>query len=495
METKLIKQSLKIASIFLHLISIEIVAQEINTSKSPIAILSIDAGASIVNKTTQNNSMLGNGISTSINAYFPLWKIKNTPTFKATFGLNVGIGFQTHNNKTPHNNQEPNVINISGQSDIPILEKQIGQPKWKFTALPEAGLQACFTIHNFSITPILNVGYAKLKGNTYTLTQRSTINGKEEEKNIYSQETNDIKGLMVSPKLRVGYSFKKVSIYLEGSYLFVNSGTTKASTFKPNGDPLKDGTYSIDQIINGKYIEKETTQKFSAYGVKFGVSIPLGKGINEAGIKKQEEAPKNNLIDLSTTPTAPQPQNQSIINTTKSNTKDKIISFDDEPTAPQPNQAQDFNSCRSNRERGQLKTNPNDTTSAPSGDEQNELRKGWDGSVKGNSKGIQEAGIKKQEDAPKNNLIDLNTEPTAPQPQNQSIVNTTKSNTKDKIISFDDEPTAPQPNQAQDFNSCRSNRERGQLKTNPNDSTSSPSDDKLNELKKNWDGSVKGNSK
>ncbi|MBP6049894.1 MAG: hypothetical protein KA526_10445, partial [Chitinophagales bacterium] len=68
-------------------------------------------------------------------------------------------------------------------------------------------------------------------------------------------------------------------------------------------------------------------------------------------------------------------------------------------------------------------------------------------------------------------------------------------NTKDKIISFDDEPTAPQPNQAQDFNSCRSNRERGQLKTNPNDSTSSPSDDKLNELKKNWDGSVKGNSK
>ena len=75
-------------------------------------------------------------------------------------------------------------------------------------------------------------------------------------------------------------------------------------------------------------------------------------------------------------------------------------------------------------------------------EEQNEARKGWDGSVKGNSKGIQEAGIKRQEDMPKNNVKDLSTEPTAPQPQNQSIINTTKSNTKDKEIKNPEDSTS-----------------------------------------------------
>ena len=58
--------------------------------------------------------------------------------------------------------------------------------------------------------------------------------------------------------------------------------------------------------------------------------------------------------------------------------------------------------------------------------------KGWDGSVKGNNKGIQEAGIKKYEGAPKNNVKDLKLQPKAKAAEvDQSIINTTKSNTKD----------------------------------------------------------------
>ncbi|MCB0508302.1 MAG: hypothetical protein KDD21_08390, partial [Bacteroidetes bacterium] len=390
-------------------------------SKRIISVLSIDAGASVTSKTMQTNSMLGNGIAANINAYFPLWKIKTTPTFKATFGLNVGLGIQSLSNQTPKNNNSIAIINIQEQTSPPILSSNANNTKWKTSALPEAGIQVELSIHNFSITPILNLGYIKLKGNSYSVTQHTLINGKEQDKLIYSQNANDIKGLVVCPKLRLGYLFKNVGIYLEGSYLFVNSGSSSTTQFKPNGEPLKDGYYSVDQIVSGTYINNEGTKKFSNYGIKFGVSIPLGqtiqpseknptneltkgwdgsvkgnsKGINEAGIKKYEDEPNLNIVNGSDEPTTPQPQNQSIINTTKSNTKDYVVDLSNNPSTPQPNNAQDFNTCRSNRERGQLNTNPNDTTTSTNGNSDNnptnELAKGWDGSVKGNSKGINEA--------------------------------------------------------------------------------------------------------
>ncbi|MCB0506833.1 MAG: hypothetical protein KDD21_00900, partial [Bacteroidetes bacterium] len=122
-----------------------------------------------------------------------------------------------------------------------------------------------------------------------------------------------------------------------------------------------------------------------------------------------EGAPNMNIVNGSDEPTTPQPQNQSIINTTKSNTKDYAVDLSNNPSTPQPNNAQDFNTCRGNRERGQLNTNPNDTTTSTNGNSDNnptnELAKGWDGSVKGNSKGINEAGIKIYEDEPIQGLI------------------------------------------------------------------------------------------
>ncbi|MFN8266450.1 MAG: hypothetical protein U0T31_00445 [Chitinophagales bacterium] len=616
-------------------------------NKQVISVLSIDAGASLLGGAMPNNSMLGNGVSASINAYFPVWKIKTTPTFKATFGLNVGIGVQSLSNRPPKQNILPSAFNIQNQSGAPILTNKIGSSNWKTSALPEAGIQAELTVHNFNITPILNLGFAKFKGNTDTLTQKGSFNGKEQQKDIYTQEVKDIKGLVVSPKLRLGYSFKNVGIYMEGSYTFVNSGTSSTSTFKPNGEPSKEGTYSIDQIISGSYIKKETTKKFNSYGIKFGISIPLGrsidepgisvksdpkpkkkkanalvrtgnnggkgivtgtggnaKGINEAGIKvveEQNEARKGWDGTVKGKPAVVEEQNEARKgwDGTVKNGSTKVVEDNDasirkgwdgtvkgKPAVVEeqnearkgwdgtvkngstkvvedndasirkgwdgtvkgkPAVVEEQNEARkgwdgtvkngstkaveeqSEARKGWDGTVKNGSTKAveeqnearkgwdgtvkngstkaveeqdearkgwdgtvkngstkavedndasirkgwdgtvkngstkvveeqneakkgwdgtvkngstKAVEEQNEARKGWDGSVKGNSKGIQEAGIKRQEDMPKNNVKDLSTEPTAPQPQNQPTTNTTKSNTKDKAIQNSEDTTS-----------------------------------------------------
>ena len=505
MKTRTTTMKFLLCTFLLVSVSFQLVAQTtlnaMPKNKQVISVLSIDAGASLLGGAMPNNSMLGNGVSASINAYFPVWKIKTTPTFKATFGLNVGIGVQSLSNRPPKQNILPSAFNIQNQSGAPILINKIGSSNWKTSALPEAGIQAELTVHNFNITPILNLGFAKFKGNTDTLTQKGSFNGKEQQKDIYTQEVKDIKGLVVSPKLRLGYSFKNVGIYVEGSYTFINSGTSSTSTFKPNGEPSKEGTYSIDQIISGSYIKKETTKKFNSYGIKFGISIPLGrsisepgvavrsdykpkkqktntlvitdnnggkgivvgtggnaKGINEAGIKvveEQNEARKGwdgsvkgnskGIREAGIKVVEEQNEDRKGWDGTVKNGSTKVVEEQDEARKGWDGTVKNgltkiVEDNNASIRKGWDGTVKNGSTKAV--EEQNEARKGWDGSVKGNSKGIQEAGIKRQEDMPKNNVKDLSTEPTAPQPQNQSIINTTKSNTKDKEIKNPEDSTS-----------------------------------------------------
>ena len=528
MKTRTTTMKFLLCTFLLVSVSFQLVAQTtlnaMPKNKQVISVLSIDAGASLLGGAMPNNSMLGNGVSASINAYFPVWKIKTTPTFKATFGLNVGIGVQSLSNRPPKQNILPSAFNIQNQSGAPILINKIGSSNWKTSALPEAGIQAELTVHNFNITPILNLGFAKFKGNTDTLTQKGSFNGKEQQKDIYTQEVKDIKGLVVSPKLRLGYSFKNVGIYVEGSYTFINSGTSSTSTFKPNGEPSKEGTYSIDQIISGSYIKKETTKKFNSYGIKFGISIPLGrsisepgvavrsdykpkkqktntlvitdnnggkgivvgtggnaKGINEAGIKvveEQNEARKGwdgsvkgnskGIREAGIKVVEEQNEDRKGWDGTVKNGSTKVVEEQDEARKGwdgtvkngltkivEDNNAPIRKGWYGTVKNGSTKAVEDNDASIRKGwdgtvkngstkavEEQNEARKGWDGSVKGNSKGIQEAGIKRQEDMPKNNVKDLSTEPTAPQPQNQSIINTTKSNTKDKEIKNPEDSTS-----------------------------------------------------
>ena len=476
MKTRTTTMKFLLCTFLLVSVSFQLVAQTtlnaMPKNKQVISVLSIDAGASLLGGAMPNNSMLGNGVSASINAYFPVWKIKTTPTFKATFGLNVGIGVQSLSNRPPKQNILPSAFNIQNQSGAPILINKIGSSNWKTSALPEAGIQAELTVHNFNITPILNLGFAKFKGNTDTLTQKGSFNGKEQQKDIYTQEVKDIKGLVVSPKLRLGYSFKNVGIYVEGSYTFINSGTSSTSTFKPNGEPSKEGTYSIDQIISGSYIKKETTKKFNSYGIKFGISIPLGRSISEPGVAvrsdyKPKKQKTNTLVitdnnggkgivvgtggnakginEAGIKVVEEQNEDRKGWDGTVKNGSTKVVEEQDEARKGWDGTVKNgltkiVEDNNASIRKGWDGTVKNGSTKAV--EEQNEARKGWDGSVKGNSKGIQEAGIKRQEDMPKNNVKDLSTEPTAPQPQNQSIINTTKSNTKDKEIKNPEDSTS-----------------------------------------------------
>ena len=229
-------------------------------------LFSISGGIMEPGTATKENANVSNGTAFNGNLYVPV--ILKAPI---TIGFNTGVEYFSSNKG--YNTEKYPPYGISGQTGTPnISAKGAGSPKAQGFKT-EAGAQANFSFGGITLSPILNAGYFSLKQKAFAITQTGSVNGQNYSYDLYTQSETKTKGFVFIPKLRVAYFPGKLGFYLEGNYTAGPTLSNETTTFKPQGSALKDGNYSIDQMIQGRNVTQNNRTSYKSFGVNFGVSF------------------------------------------------------------------------------------------------------------------------------------------------------------------------------------------------------------------------------
>jgi hypothetical protein len=225
------------------------------------------------------------------NMYFPLNVGKRRQSVSAgattSFGINLGIQYQSGfgNYSTEGYTGYP----IQGQSASPtVAAKAAGSPKSSGFVF-EGGPQLNLHIKKLMISPIMNAGYINLAQKAMSVVQTSTFRDttgtKTNTYNLYNQAATKVKGLVLTPKLRLSYFGGQLGFWAEGSYTMGPSVKTNATVFRPQGiaNPAT-GLYTIDQMALGSNIAvPRETVKYRYMGLSLGISWAITPCRNRKG--------------------------------------------------------------------------------------------------------------------------------------------------------------------------------------------------------------------
>ena len=296
-------------------------------------LLNVSGGVSTPASATKENSFLGSGKNVNAGIYAPFFSFGPNDNF--TLGANIN---GSYSNLDGDVNASPK-YNIVGQTAAPTGAKTGNGNATAYTA--EAGLQANFSFGKITLSPILNAGYFSFKQDGFKLTQSNQVNGQTYDFKLYNQADIKQNGFAFIPKFRIGYFPGKLGLHLESSYILGPEITSSKTTLQPLGAANAEGNYQLDQLMAGKQIATISTTAFKSVGFNVGISYALGNVRKKATVSNESGQPQNQSIVNTTksntkdrvtkdsvfiggtNPTG-QPQNQSIVNTSKSNTKDRV---------------------------------------------------------------------------------------------------------------------------------------------------------------------------
>jgi hypothetical protein len=258
------------------------------TAKDKIQ-LSIGGGLNQPNTTAQSKLNALKSMVVSGNIFLPITVGNHTNQRRATtsFGLNAGLQYQSGFGNYSTNGYTG--YNIQGQSAGPALAAQsAGSPKSRGFLL-EAGPQLNIHIKKWMVSPIINAGYINLAQKAMAVVQTSTFRDTTSTKtttyDLYNQAATKIKGLVLTPKLRLSYFGRQLGFWMEGSYTLGPSVITNAATFRPQGiaNPAT-GLYAIDQMALGTNIAVPSEKiKYRYMGFQLGISWPITPCRNRKG--------------------------------------------------------------------------------------------------------------------------------------------------------------------------------------------------------------------
>ena len=438
-------------------------------------LLSFNGGTTLPGSNLENSDILGNGWNVNGNLYVPFWYRETAGLFHTSIGMNVGFSYFQLKNVSQEG--VTSGYNTLGQAALPLLERE-NDAATRAGYLGEGGLQANLSFGKITFSPILNIGYLAFQGSESKISQETTLNGQNYTFDLFSQKNEALKSVVLIPKLRISYFPGRIGLFAEANYTAGGEIKNTTSTFKPNGNPVRENFYDLKQMLAGQNETAETNHKFSTIGLNAGITIPLGGEPAKA-----------------------------IINTSRSNIKNQISvntndsALDSIAKAQRVEVQDDFNTTRNNRERGQLVIKPGTPISGivvkggknPGGQlltvvtgdrgsfELNNLEKGvYEFSLTNPSK-AEAQDFNTTRSNRDNRLVtnpqtsDTTTESNSSQAIGQAQdFNTTRSNRDNRLVTnpqTGDTTTTSNPTQAigqaQDFNTTRSNRERGQLVINP----------------------------
>ena len=435
-------------------------------------LLSFNGGTTLPGSNLENSDILGNGWNVNGNLYVPFWYRKTAGLFHTSIGMNVGFSYFQLKNVSQEG--VTSGYNTLGQAALPLLERE-NDAATRAGYLGEGGLQANLSFGKITFSPILNIGYLAVQGSESKISQETTLGDQNYTFDLFSQKKEALKSVVLIPKLRISYFPGRIGLFAEANYTSGGEIKNTTSTFKPNGNPVRENYYDLKQMLAGQNETTETIHKFRAFGLNAGISIPLGGEPAKANINTSRSNIKQQIStgDKGGNTDNPGEPAKANINTSRSNIKNQISANTNDSALDSIAKAQrvevqdDFNTTRSNRQgapqismvssgnstggiivKGRKKSGGQLITIVT--DEQGSFE------LKNLEKGVYEFSLTNPSKA---EAQDFNT--TRSNRDNRLVTNpqtgdtTTESNSSQSI------------GQAQDFNTTRNNRERGQLVTNP----------------------------
>ena len=435
-------------------------------------LLSINGGITSPASTLKNSKILDNGWNVNGNFYVPFWYRETAGLFHSSIGMNLGFSYFQLKNVS----QEASAsgFNTLGQAALPLLERE-NDAATRAGYLGEGGLQANLSFGKITFSPILNIGYLAFQGSESKISQETTLGDQNYTFDLFSQKKEALKSVVLIPKLRISYFPGRIGLFAEANYTSGGEIKYTTSTFKPNGNPVRENYYDLKQMLAGKNETTETNHKFGTVGLNAGITFRLGgepakANINTSRSNIKQQISTGNKGGSTDNPGEPAKAN---INTSRSNIKNQISvntndsALDSIAKAQRVEVQDDFNTTRNNREGAQISmvSSGNSTGGIivkgrkKSGGQLITIVTDEQGSfeLKNLEKGVYEFSL------------------TNPSKAEAQDFNTTRSNReRGQLVTnpqTGDITAANNPNQAigqaQDFNTTRSNRERGQLVTNP----------------------------
>ena len=435
-------------------------------------LLSFNGGTTLPGSNLENSDILGNGWNVNGNLYVPFWYRKTAGLFHTSIGMNVGFSYFQLKNVSQEG--VTSGYNTLGQAALPLLERE-NDAATRAGYLGEGGLQANLSFGKITFSPILNIGYLAFQGSESKISQETTLGDQNYTFDLFSQKKEALKSVVLIPKLRISYFPGRIGLFAEANYTSGGEIKNTTSTFKPNGNPVRENYYDLKQMLAGQNETTETIHKFRAFGLNAGISIPLGGEPAKANINTSRSNIKQQIStgDKGGNTDNPGEPAKANINTSRSNIKNQISvntndsALDSIAKAQRVEVQDDFNTTRSNRQgapqismvssgnstggiivKGRKKSGGQLITIVT--DEQGSFE------LKNLEKGVYEFSLTNPSKA---EAQDFNT--TRSNRDNRLVTNpqtgdtTTESNSSQSI------------GQAQDFNTTRNNRERGQLVTKP----------------------------
>ena len=435
-------------------------------------LLSFNGGTTLPGSNLENSDILGNGWNVNGNLYVPFWYRKTAGLFHTSIGMNVGFSYFQLKNLSQEG--VTSGYNTLGQAALPLLERE-NDAATRAGYLGEGGLQANLSFGKITFSPILNIGYLAVQGSESKISQETTLGDQNYTFDLFSQKKEALKSVVLIPKLRISYFPGRIGLFAEANYTSGGEIKNTTSTFKPNGNPVRENYYDLKQMLAGQNETTETIHKFSTIGLNAGITISLGGEPAKANINTSRSNIKQQIStgDKGGNTDNPGEPAKTNINTSRSNIKNQISANTNDSALDSIAKAQrvevqdDFNTTRSNRQGAQISmvSSGNSTGGIivkgrkKSGGQLITIVTDEQGSfeLKNLEKGVYEFSLTNPSKA---EAQDFNTTRNNKE-RGQLVTNpqtgdtTTESNSSQAV------------GQAQDFNTTRSNKDRGKLVTNP----------------------------
>ncbi|SDK65210.1 hypothetical protein SAMN04487898_11085 [Pedobacter sp. ok626] len=263
--------------------------------------LSVSGGINNPGSSIKTKTNLVKGYTLGANVYVPLFAKEGNGNLAGhtehffTIGLNAGGEYFA--SAGDYKLAALPSYNISGQSVGPdIRVNNDGNKQNGFKA--EAGVQANFSFGKVTLSPVLNAAYMSLKQNAISVVQDGTVNGVSYSKEIYAQQAAKTTGIAFIPKLRIAFFPGKIGLYVEGNYTSGPEIISQTELFKPQGKANDMGFYSQDQMAMGSSKAISQSVKYNAFGLNFGISVPLGKSVSNRRLKGKVIKTGDNGVNL-----------------------------------------------------------------------------------------------------------------------------------------------------------------------------------------------------
>jgi hypothetical protein len=244
---------------------------------SPGSIIAFGGGTSMPSSDAKDKAFLSNSTAINADAFFSLI---SKPETNFSFGLNFGGAYNFGG--SGGFGTIPNPFAVTGQTSSMVSDK--GTDPAQATFRMGAGPQANFYFGKFIVSPMVLGEYFSMSQKERSSVQTTQFNGQSYDFNLATLPETKTSGFAVTPKLRLHYMFNdRFGLFADASYTMGPKIETTVSKLIPNGNPSpQSGSYNIQQLQTGTMVKGETkSTAYSAMGFNFGVVIGLGKNGNK----------------------------------------------------------------------------------------------------------------------------------------------------------------------------------------------------------------------